>query len=427
MNEREQWMLPEDPGSEEYIEATYLLRTSDTNVGKLCTTMAAEQTTGTWVKVPGGQPEMLERHEGKVLSIWEIPDIENEAACDKTLRAFVVQIAYPWSNFGGQLPMLLTTVFGNISMMTDLKLLDLRFPQKLVGLLPGPRFGVRGIRKQLGVLERPLLNTMIKPSTGITPEQGAELLYQAALGGTDIIKDDEVLSETEFSPALRRVELYMKSLRRAESETGEKKLYAVNITDESERAMRRARAAVEAGANALMINFLTAGFGLVSSLARNSDINLPILAHLDFGGALYASPWHGISSTLLYGKLARLAGIDLLTIPTPYGKFALSHGKYLRMVMSLRAPFYSTNATFPVIGGAIKPGHLPMLFEDAGTDFVVGAGGAIYGHPMGSEAGARAFRQGIDLLMQKGSLEVVGNDHPELQKAIEMWGASVEK
>ena len=323
--------------------------------------------------------------------------------------------------------MLLTTVFGNISMMTDLKLLDLRFPQGLVKLLAGPRFGVRGIRELLGVTERPLLNTMIKPSTGLTPEQGAELLYRAALGGADIIKDDEVLSETEFSPALRRVELYMKSLLRAEKETGDRKLYAVNITDEPERTLRRALAAVEAGANALMINFLTAGFGLVSSLARSSDLNLPILAHLDFGGALYASPLHGISSTLMYGKLARLAGIDLLTIPTPYGKFELSRRKYLGMVRNLRIPLYNTNATFPVIGGAIKPGHLPMLFEDAGTDFVVGAGGAIYGHPMGAQAGARAFRQGIDLLMRDGSLEAAGTQHLELRKAIDAWGASVER
>jgi 2,3-diketo-5-methylthiopentyl-1-phosphate enolase len=420
-------MLAEDPEREDYLEATYLLRTSATDVGKLCATMAAEQTTGTWVKVPGGEERMLERHEGRVLNIWEIPDIENSAAREDRPGSFIVQIAYPWRNFGGQLPMLLTTVFGNISMMTDLKLLDLRLPPRMVELFPGPRLGIGGLRELLGVGGRPLLNTMIKPSTGITPEQGGELLYRAALGGTDIIKDDEVLSETDFSPALRRVEQYTKSLRRAEKETGERKLYAVNITDEPERALRRARKAKEAGAGALMVNFLTAGFGLVSSLARDAGINLPLLAHLDFGGALYASPWHGISSTLIYGKLARLAGVDLLTVPTPYGKFALSHQKYLRMVVSLRSPLHGLRAVFPVVGGAIKPGHLPILFEDLGSDFVVGAGGAIYAHPMGAEAGARAFRQAIDLLMCGGSLEVSGTKYPELREAIEAWGRSVEK
>jgi 2,3-diketo-5-methylthiopentyl-1-phosphate enolase len=236
--------------------------------------------------------------------------------------------------------MMLTTIFGNISMIGDIKLLDVQFPKNFVKQFPGPRFGIRGIRKLLGVPARPLLNNMVKPSTGITPEQGAELLYQAASGGTDIIKDDEVLGNTELSPVLQRVERYMPKLRKAEKETGEKKLYAVNVTDEPEKCIKLAEAAVDIGANALLVNYLPAGLGLITSLCRNPKIKVPILAHLDFGGALYASPWHGISSALLYGKLARLAGVDLLCIPTPYGKFSLNYTKYIQIVHGLRSPFH---------------------------------------------------------------------------------------
>jgi len=417
----EQFVLPEDPGLENHLVATYLLRSGAEDILQLAANMASEQTTGTWVRVPGETREMLRRHRGKVLNVWEIPDIENIHSKEGNLREHVVQIAYPWENFGAQFPLLLTTVFGNISMMGDIKLLDLSFPKELVDQLPGPRFGIAGIRQRLGIPKRPLLNTMIKPSTGITPEQGARLLYKAALGGTDIIKDDEIMGDPDFSPVLRRVELYMQRLRQAEEETGEKKLYAVNVTDDPERCFRKAEAAVDNGANAIMINFLTAGLGTVASLARNERINVPILAHLDFGGAFYASPWHGISSPLLYGKLARLAGVDLLTIPTPYGKFALTYEKYMRIVIGLRSPLYEKKRTFPIVGGAIKQGHLPRLFADLGTDFIVGAGGAIYAHPMGATAGAKAFRQGIDLLMKRGQLDGVEN-YPELKAAIDLWG-----
>jgi len=124
----------------------------------------------------------------------------------------------------------------------------------------------------LGVLERPLLNNMIKPSTGITPEQGAELLYKVASGGTDIIKDDEVMGDTELSPVLKRVECYMNKLREAECKTGEKKLYAVNVTDEPEKCLKTAKSAVYSGANALLVNFLPAGIGLITSLCRNPEI-----------------------------------------------------------------------------------------------------------------------------------------------------------
>lgn len=422
----EQFALPEDPALEACLVATYLLRSDSRDILKLAATMAAEQTTGTWVSVPG-ETQTERRHRGKVVSVWEVPDHESMPMKADGPRRHVLQIAYPWENFGPQLPMLLTTAFGNISMIGDIKLIDLAFPRALVERLPGPRFGIAGIRQLLRVPKRPLLNTMIKPSTGISPEQGAALLYSAASGGTDIVKDDEVLGDTEFSPVPQRVERYMEALRRAEAETGEKKLYAVNVTDEPERCIRKAEQAVEAGANAIMINFLPAGLGLVSSLARNPRTKVPILAHLDFGGALYASPWHGISSHLLYGKLARLAGIDLLTIPTPYGKFALTHEKYIRIVLALRAELHRKERTFPIVGGAIKQGHLPQLFADLGSDFIVGAGGAIYAHPMGAPAGARAFRQAIDLLVDHGKFDGAENAYPELKAALDLWGTSVER
>jgi 2,3-diketo-5-methylthiopentyl-1-phosphate enolase len=306
-------------------------------------------------------------------------------------------------------------------MIGDIKLLDVQFPKNFVKQFPGPRFGIRGIRKLLGVPARPLLNNMVKPSTGITPEQGAELLYQAASGGTDIIKDDEVLGNTELSPVLQRVERYMPKLRKAEKETGEKKLYAVNVTDEPEKCIKLAEAAVDIGANALLVNYLPAGLGLITSLCRNPKINVPILAHLDFGGALYASPWHGISSSLLYGKLARLAGVDLLCIPTPYGKFSLNYTKYIQIVHGLRSPFHDMPGVWPIAGGAIKQGHIPKLFNDLGFDFIIGAGGAIHAHPMGAAAGARAFRHGIDLMMKYGKLESKELGQ-ELKVAIEAWG-----
>lgn len=424
MIDLDHFILPESPDAEDYLIGTYLLRKElkdPEEILKLAVMMAAEQTTGTWIRVPGESADVIERFRGKVLSICEIPDTEQFTNYPEGARTFIIRLGFPWQNFGPQIPMMLTTIFGNISMIGDIKLLDVQFPKAFVEKFPGPRFGIRGIRKLLGVPARPLLNNMVKPSTGITPEQGAELLYQAASGGTDIIKDDEVLGNTELSPVLQRVERYMPKLRKAEKETGEKKLYAVNVTDEPEKCIKLAEAAVDNGANAILVNFLPAGLGLITSLCRNPKIKVPILAHLDFGGALYASPWHGISSALLYGKLARLAGVDLLCIPTPYGKFSLNYTKYIQIVHGLRSPFHDMPGVWPIAGGAIKQGHIPKLFNDLGFDFIIGAGGAIHAHPMGAAAGARAFRQGIDLMMKYGRLE---NEElgQELKVAIEAWG-----
>jgi len=424
MADLDHFILHENPELDDYLVGTYLYRKAlrdPAEIIKIAIMMATEQTTGTWVRVPGETEDMIKKFRGKVLNIWEIPDTEQFSGITDDARLFILQLGFPWENFGPQIPMMLTTVFGNISMIGDIKLLDIQFPKRFVEGFPGPYFGIKGIRKRLGIAERPLLNNMVKPSTGITPGQGADLLYQAAAGGTDIIKDDEVMGNTELSPVLKRVEVYMKQLRRAESETGEKKLYAVNVTDEPEKCIKTAEAAVDNGANALLVNFLPAGMGLITSLCRNSRINVPILAHLDFGGALYASPWHGISSSLLYGKLARLAGVDLLCIPTPYGKFSLNYAKYIQTVHGLRSPFYNLPGVWPIAGGAIKQGHIPTLFNDLGRDFVIGAGGAIHAHPMGPAAGARAFRQGIDLITEYGKFDGLDMGK-ELKVAIELWG-----
>jgi 2,3-diketo-5-methylthiopentyl-1-phosphate enolase len=417
----DRFMLPEQVG-EDHLLASYLAHSSTDNGMKLAASLASEQTTGTWVEVPGGEAELLARHAGQVVAVQEVPSHETGARSGE--RCFLIQIAYPWRNFGPQLPMLLTTVFGNISMFGKIKLLDIQVPKALSEALPGPRFGIEGIRELLGVPDRPLLNTMIKPSIGLTPEQGAELLYRAAVGGTDIIKDDEVLADTGVSPFLRRLSAYLRKLERAESETGEKKLYAINVTDEPARSLEKAEAAVQSGARAVMVNYLPSGLGLVSSLARSPRVKVPILGHLDFGGALYASPFHGVSSALLYGKLPRLAGIDLLTIPTPYGKFDLSLEKYLGIVLGLRRPLHRIRRTFPIAGGGIRQGDLPRLLQDLGPEFIIGAGGAIYAHPMGATAGARAFRQSIEVLMRGDEFRALDR-YPELKAALEKWGGAL--
>lgn len=91
--------------------------------------------------------------------------------------------------------MMLSTVIGNISSSGKVKLLDLSFPESFLGQFKGPKFGVNGIRELLGVWDRPLLNNMIKPCTGLDPEETAKLAYEAAVGGVDIIKDDELVAD----------------------------------------------------------------------------------------------------------------------------------------------------------------------------------------------------------------------------------------
>ncbi|ETT44833.1 2,3-diketo-5-methylthiopentyl-1-phosphate enolase [Paenibacillus sp. FSL H7-689] len=47
---------------------------------------------------------------------------------------------------------------------------------------------------------------------------------------------------------------------------------------------------------------------------------------------------------------------------------------------------------------------------------------ALHGHPLGTAAGGRAFRQAIEAVMTRESLHERAERHPELKQAIELWG-----
>jgi 2,3-diketo-5-methylthiopentyl-1-phosphate enolase len=415
--------MPEGIDLEEHVIATYLVeKEPEVDILNYAFSIAIEQSTGTWVPVPEETPEVRQKHAGKVVGIYEIPHYEFELPAGLQSRTFVINIAFPYVNFGTQIPMLLSTVIGNISSMGRLKLLDLHFPHSFVREFKGPKFGIPGIRKLLGISKRPLLNNMIKPCTGFPPEVGAKLFREAAAGGVDIIKDDELLADAAFSRLEDRIKLYMEAERHAFEETGERTLYTVNITDRADKVRDNAKRAIDAGANALMLNYLTAGISVLQSLAEDPEINVPILAHLDFAGVLYESPVSGISSSLVLGKLPRLAGADIVVYPSPYGKFPFLRDRHLQIAEMLRTPFYDLSATFPMPGGGVHQGMVPRLVQDLGADCIIGAGGAIHGHPMGPRAGGKAFRQAIDAVMAGIPLEQAAKEKPELQAALKIWG-----
>ncbi len=400
--------LPEDIDYETHIIATYIAKLHrKMDAFYMTQSLCIEQSTGTFVAVPAETPETRRKHVAKVIGLWSVPDYEYEGVEDffdnPKYRDWIVQVAYPL-NFRPQFPMLFTTIFGNISMGGPLKMVDVRFPKAFLKEFKGPKFGDIGIRKILGVPERPLLNNMIKPCVYTLSETpAAELAYQAAVGGCDVIKDDELIADVDFNPLTERLTKFMEALDRADEEKGEKTLYTVNITDRVDRMFELADIAQEHGANALMVNHISVGYSAMRKLAEDPSVKVPILGHMDFAGAIYQDPWGGVSSPLILGKFGRLAGCDTIVHPAPYGKAPTSKDKFLetarQMVMPMRnAPHIKR--TMPMPSGGITQGLVEKIVEDLGPNIMIGSGGAIHAHPEGPIAGARAFRQAIDAAMQ---------------------------
>ena len=177
---------------EKYIIASFIIkRPKGQNVNYLSRFAAIEQSTGTWVRVPAETEEVRKHHVARVLGVYEIPMYEYIIPKDIKERTYFVQIGFPIVNIKGMgIPMLLTTVIGNISITHGLKLVDLAFPKGWLEDFKGPKFGIDGLRNLLKIPERPLLNNMVKPCTGHTADVAADLVYKAAVGGCDVVKDD---------------------------------------------------------------------------------------------------------------------------------------------------------------------------------------------------------------------------------------------
>lgn len=417
--------IPENLDRDKYLIATYYVA-NKRNVESLkyAAALAVEQTTGTWTPVPAETPKIREKFIGRVVGIYEVPSYSYEIPKDIEERHFIIRVAYPVDNFGAQFSMQLTTVIGNISSEGKLKLIDVEYPDSYLKEFKGPKFGVPGIRKLLGVKDRPLLNNMIKPCTGLDPKTTAKLAYKVAVGGVDIIKDDELVADAPHCPLVDRVKEVMKAIKIADEEKGEKTLYAFNITDRTEKLRENALRAIDAGANALMVNMWPIGLDACRMLTDDPDINVPILAHCDMQGALYESPWSGLSANLVCAKYPRLAGLDMAIILSPYGKFPLTMDTFIQAGYTCLSPMKHIKPMFPMPGGGTTQGHIEEIMQKFGNDVIIAAGGAIHGHPMGAKAGARAFRQGIDAVMKGISIKEAIQDpkNEELKVAIDTWG-----
>ena len=414
--------LPDGIDYDDYVIGTYIgSYPAFLPLAKMAPLLAVEQSTGTWVAVPGETPEVRRNHVAKVIGVYELPDHEFEVPAGTQDRNWMIQIAFPEVNIGKQIPMLLTAVIGNISMAGKIKLVDIRFPKKYVAGFKGPKFGIEGVRKLLGVKKRPLLNNMVKPCTGYPLEVGAELFKKAALGGCDIVKDDELIADASFNSVAGRVKRYMQIEKQVYEETGEHTLYTVNISDSVPKIFENARRAVELGVNAIMINYVAVGLPVLQAIAEDPKINVPILAHMDVAGAMYMSPYHGLSSHLVLGKLPRLAGADIVVIPAPYGKAAVIVEKFDAAARNLTYPLYNLKPAWPMASGGITPNMVPKVMQELGNDIVIGSGGGIHAHPHGPVAGGKAFRQAIDATMKGISLEEYAKTHKELAATEKAW------
>jgi ribulose-bisphosphate carboxylase large chain len=410
----------------ERIAATYFIETP-IQPEKAAAILAAEQSSGTFVAVPGETAELREQFAARVESVEVVnivkqPSIPGGKTANQYTQA-MIKVSWPVENFGYNLPVLISTIQGNLyelRQFTGLKLVEIDLPDNYVNHFRGPKFGVAGCRKLAGVAGRPLIGTIIKPSIGLTPSQTASLVNTLSNAGIDFIKDDELLSSSSNSPFDNRVTAVMEVINRVADKTGKKIMYAFNISGEMDEMLERYDTIVNAGGTCAMVSINSVGIAATKKICDRGE--LAIHAHRNGWGMLTRHPLLGIDFRA-YQKLWRLAGVDQLHVNGIQNKFWEDDDSVVRSIGACLQPIGNGQPVLPVVSSGQWGGQAFETWRRTKTvDLLYMAGGGIMAHPSGAAAGVKALQQAWQGAVDGLSLEQATKTYPEFAQSVEKFG-----
>ena len=389
------------------IEADYLVETAF-DPWHAAEVMAGEQSSGTFVAVPGETPELKARAAARVEALTIIdevahPSLPGAARPDGALiRRARVTLSWPLANLGPSLPNLMATVAGNLfelRQFSGLRLEAIRLPRAFARRYPGPRFGIDGTRRLTGVDGRPLIGTIVKPSVGLDPSATADLVDTLVGAGVDFIKDDELQSDGPACPFEARVRAVMPVLERHADRTGRKAMFAFNLTGEIDEMRARHDLVRDLGGTCVMASLNSVG--VVGMIELGRFATLPIHAHRNGWGALSRAPMLGWSFAA-WQVIWRLAGADHLHVNGLRNKFSEADDSVMASARACLTPLWddAPYLAMPVFSSGQTPDQASDTWQQLGSaDLIYAAGGGILGHPDGPVAGVAALREAWDTAM----------------------------
>lgn len=409
--------------------ADYLIETA-LDPRRAAEMMAGEQSSGTFVTVPGETPELKQRFAARVehleviddTGIPSLPGAAGPAAgAPQVWRQASVRLSWPLEVIGPSLPNLVATVAGNLfelKAFSGLRLTDIQLPPAFAERYRGPQFGVEGTRRLAGVEGRPLIGTIIKPSVGLDPAATAEVVDALAAGGIDFIKDDELQSDGSACPFEARVDAVMQAVHRHTDRLGRKVMFAFNLTGDFDEMRRRHDHVLKRGGSCIMVSVNSIGLAGVTDLARYSQ--LPVHAHRNGWGALSRAPMLGWSFSA-WSKLWRLAGVDHLHVNGIANKFSEADSSVITSARSLAEPMFGGRpmTVMPVFSSGQTVRQAAPTWAALGSpDLIHAAGGGILAHPGGVAAGVLAFHEAWQAAMAGIPAEVYSRDRAALRGAL---------
>jgi 3-oxoisoapionate-4-phosphate decarboxylase len=415
------------------IRMTYRIETAG-DVVTLADKIASDQSTGTFVEVPGETPELKARVAARVVDVRMLEPVstpsfpETNASDRRVYSRGEADIEFPLDAVGTDIAALTTIAIGgvfSIKGFSGIRVVDMKLPSEFGEAYQGPQFGVAGSRALTGVHERPIIGSIVKPALGLRPHETAALVRELVEADVDFIKDDEKLASPAYSGLADRVKAIMPIILDREQKTGRKVMYAFGISNvDPETMVRNHDIVADAGGNAAVVNINSIGFGGFSYLRKRS--RLVLHAHRNGWDILTRHPGLGMDFRV-YQQFWRLLGVDQFQINGIRAKYWEPDDSFVRSFEALKTPLFSPrDCPLPVAGSGQWGGQAPETFERTGRtqDLLYLCGGGVVSHPGGPAAGVRAVRQAWEAAVAGVPLEAYAREHRELAQSIAKFGGA---
>jgi ribulose-bisphosphate carboxylase large chain len=344
-------------------------------------------------------------------SVWESDELFEAHSCiiledddffsDKCSGE--IDIAFPLVNFDFDedgITHILVNIMGgqlDISHIEKCHVLDINFPEFILQKhFKGPKFGINGIREFTKCYDKPLLGGIVKPKTGLKPDQLLSVVKEMVEGGVNFIKEDEILSGPSFCKIEDRVPLISDYIR------DKNVIYCFSIHSDPSKILKRAEMVYKLGGNGIHVNFWT-GLGIYKDLR---EMDLPLFVHFQKSGdKILTNPKHDFHIYWpVIVKLAGMMGVDFIHA-------GMIGGYYKWQEESMEALKIARNFNIlPALSCGFNPSLTQSITNIVGVDYLANVGGSLHSHPLGTLGGTKAMRQSID-----------GNYESEYYHSLEKW------
>ncbi|MBQ9031219.1 MAG: ribulose 1,5-bisphosphate carboxylase large subunit [Parasporobacterium sp.] len=298
--------------------------------------------------------------------------LEQFLPCDGGYHAL---ISYSDQSGTEEFAQFLNVVFGNSSLLPGITVERVDLSEEQEEWFPGPKFGVQGIRETLGVFDRPIGFTALKPM-GLPTESFVDEAYRCALGGVDLIKDDHGLCNQTFSSFKDRIRRVCRAVRQANEETGGHTAYVPNLSGRFSEIMDRVHYCEDCGAGGIMLAPGLVGYDTLQFVASHTQ--LPVIAHPAMAGCFLDKGSGGFECGCINGQIPRICGADITVFPNYGGRFSFSEDQCRSIMDRCSEPCGKRRPILPAPAGGMTFEKIPVIRKFYGNDVALLMGGGLF-------------------------------------------------